>query len=275
LGEWKTVCDRWTTDGYCLIPRFLSPDAVRHYRQMADRAYDRWWDLTFGAGREARASNMATLTDPAYWHGHEQDLTDLLELIAHPQILGMLTSWYGSPPLFHNTQYFAEQRAEAWDGEWHRDSQFLAADAELERSRIAAGHGVHVRFAFVEDACFEIVPGSHARWDTPEEWTTRRHADPAVRSGAMAGAQTIVMQPGDMLVFHAWSVHRGRYAPEPPRRTLDVIYQATGIADYCPPPPTCLTDAAVLAALNPRARAFFQHFADAYGPYWAQGAAAG
>jgi hypothetical protein len=243
VGDWKTVCQSWATDGYCLVPRFLSPESISHYRQMADRVYAQWWEATFGVGTRARASNMATLTDPVYWQGHREALTDLLELIAHPQILDMLTSWHGQTPLFHNTQYFVEQQAGAWDGEWHRDTQFLAAEPQVELARMQAGTGVHVRFAFEPDACFQIVPGS----------------------------RTIAMQPGDMLIFHAWSVHRGRYAPAPPRRTLDIIYQATGICDYCPPPPTCLTDPTVLATLSPQAQAFFERFATAYGPYWERG----
>jgi ectoine hydroxylase-related dioxygenase (phytanoyl-CoA dioxygenase family) len=271
LADWQTVCASWTTEGYCLIPQFLSRDAISRYRRIADRVYEQWWSTTFGAGQRAKASNMASLTEPPYWGDHPQELTDLLELIAHPQILGLLTAWYGQPPLFHNTQYFIEQRDDAWDGEWHRDTQFLAAEAELERARMQAGTGVHVRFAFEADSCFQIVPGSHARWDTPDEWAIRRHSDPQVRSGDMPGARTIAMQPGDMLIFQAWSVHRGRYAPLPPRRTLDIIYMATGVCDYCPPPPSSLTDPAVLAALNPQARAFYARFGETYRPFWERG----
>ncbi|MEM8648640.1 MAG: hypothetical protein AAGF86_20185, partial [Pseudomonadota bacterium] len=98
-----------------------------------------------------------------------------------------------------------------------------------------AFQGLHFRIAFQDDDNLEIVPGSGTRWDTAEELAIRRPANtdvwartPTTTSDAMPNAQRISLKQGDAAIFHAWSIHRGHYAAQPIRRTLDVIYSWGG-----------------------------------------------
>jgi hypothetical protein len=89
---------------------------------------------------------------------------------------------------------------------------------------IGTTSSVHVRVAFENDDRLEIVPASHARWDTDEEFRLRKGSDRA--SDRMPGAERITLRAGDACLFHAWSIHRATYRRAPIRRTLDLLYAA-------------------------------------------------
>jgi hypothetical protein len=130
----------------------------------------------------------------------------------------------GAPQL-KDAHYYHEQTKRDWDGDWHRDSQFARADPDLERQLIASSWSVHVRVALEDDDRLEIVPASHARWDTDEELRIRRGARRA--SSEMPNATRISLRAGDACLFHAWSIHRATYRRAPVRRTLDLLYAST------------------------------------------------
>ena len=67
----------------------------------------------------------------------------------------------------------------------HRDMQYVFPDEEEEKERVLSGHGYgsgNSRFSGIQVQCalidgsshIEYVPGSHARWDTEEEYAVRK-----------------------------------------------------------------------------------------------------
>lgn len=251
----------WSRNGWVRLPGFLAPAEIARLRRACDRALGAWEAET--GGRPADATNMADLTEARYFEGVEGELAAILAFAADPRILDLLEEASGAPALFHNTQYFFEQPERSWAGAWHRDTQFMAADAETERARMASGAGAHFRVAFLADDRLEIVPGSHARWDDENELAIRRRGADA----AMPGARRLALAPGDALLFHGWSIHRGDYGPRP-RRTLDVIYDLNGPCEWAPPRPSCLRNPEILARLDALAQAFYRRFVAAYTPFW-------
>ena len=132
--------------------------------------------------------------------------------------------------------------------------------------------GIHLHIALVADDSLSYLPGSHRRRDLPEERRIRRADDPDTRSnGTMPGAEVVRLGAGDAALFNAWGIHRGRYDPARPRRTLDILYQTGDMCREAPPPPTCFEDRSVMSGLSPDARSFFGHFVDSYAPFWADG----
>ena len=125
-------------------------------------------------------------------------------------------------PRLKDAHYYHEQTRRDWDGDWHRDSQFGQPDPEVERAVVATTTAVHFRVALEDDDRLEIVPGSHARWDTPDELRIRRGADRDTPD--MQNAARLALRAGDACVFHAWSIHRATYRRAPLRRTIDALY---------------------------------------------------
>lgn len=254
---------QWEQNGFFVVSNALSRVEWMPIRQTCDRIHAQ---VIAEQPEYANATNIAFLTEPRYFEGRRSELITLLEFIAHPNLLALLRAIAPEPPLFHNTQYFVNPNGRSWEGAWHRDTQFGVTDAAEEQRRMAQVTGIHVRVAFEPDEQLEIVPGSHHRWDTPEESAIR--SGPQPDAAEMPGRYRIQLDPGDICVFHAWSIHRGTYSAATPRCTFDIIYGLAGVADWAIPTPTCFQNADLLSALAPNAQAFYQRFIDTYTPYW-------
>jgi ectoine hydroxylase-related dioxygenase (phytanoyl-CoA dioxygenase family) len=253
----------WRARGIVVIPGFVDAQEVEALRCICDDVLEQ---SIAEDQRRADARNIAYLTEPRYFVERESDLMKLLEFVADDRIVSLLTQIAGEIPLFHNTQYFHNPRTNSHDGEWHRDTQFLAQDEELERKRISQTTGVHFRVAFLPDRQLEYVAGSEQRWDSPEELAVRKGDNPTRPD--MPGGERIELGAGDACLFHGWGIHRGTYRREVPRRTLDVIYGWGGVCDWAPPPPTCFRDKDLLARLSPGAQKFFDYFIRSYEATW-------
>ena len=249
-------------NGYVVLPGFLEPARIARLRTICDRVLTHWYAEE---PRPGRLTNMAFLTEPRYFDGRREELIDLLNLVAAPDVLTALETLDLGEPLFHNTQYFMEAGTEDWAGPWHRDSQFLSQSISVEKQRIAAEPSVHFRLALLDDARLDYVPGSERRWDHHDEEAVRRKAG---GMGAIAGATNIPLRAGDAVIFNAWGIHRGHYGPAPERRTLDLLYVFDEPLHWAPPPITCFGDATLLDDLTPDARRFFAGFVEAVSPYW-------
>lgn len=257
----------WRARGFVVIPNFLAAQEIDPLRRICDHVLEQSIEED---PRRGAARNIAYLTDPKYFRSREDDLLRLLEFIADDRIVSFVSQIAGEMPLFHNTQYF-HNPTQSHDGEWHRDTQFLAPDETLERQRMKQHTGVHFRVAFLPDRQLEYVPGSELRWDTPQEQSIRKGNHPT--DSDMPGRTTIDLAPGDACLFHAWGIHRGTYRADIPRRTLDIIYGLGGVCDYAVPPSMCFTDKELLARLSPSARKFFDFFIRSYEAHWKQSSA--
>jgi ectoine hydroxylase-related dioxygenase (phytanoyl-CoA dioxygenase family) len=258
----EAITVNWIRSGVVILPDFLQKPEIAELRRICDRVLN---EVLANTPDRANASNIAYLTERRYFGAAEADLLRLLEFIADQRIVSLLTHLSGEVPLFHNTQYFYNPST-SWDGDWHRDTQFLAPETALEQERMKQHTGVHFRVALLADSQLEYVPGSEQRWDVARELEIRKGSEPS-RSD-MPGRRKIELRAGDACLFHAWGIHRGTYRADVPRRTLDIIYGWGGVCSYCPPPPMCFTDASLLARLSPRAREFFDNFVNAYAKYW-------
>src|SRR6187399_1819866 len=126
-------------------------------------------------------------------------LERLLAFIASPRSCALLEGLArpGEPtsPRVKKLDYYHEQTLGDWDGDWHRDSQFVESFPERENALIGATTWVHVRVAFEPDDRLEIVPGSQLRWDTDEELRVRKGA--RRREASMPEAVRIELGRGD------------------------------------------------------------------------------
>jgi ectoine hydroxylase-related dioxygenase (phytanoyl-CoA dioxygenase family) len=261
----EQITQDWNDFGLVVIPGFLDQSEITELRCICDHVLEQ---VLAEAPDCANRSNIAYLTERKYFHGHEADLLRLLEFIADRRIVSVLTRLSGELPLFHNTQYFYNPETVSWDGDWHRDTQFLAPESVQERERMKHHTGVHFRVAFLADCQLEYVPGSERRWDVPAELEIRKGAQR--NRPAMPGRRKIELAAGDACLFHAWGIHRGTYCADIPRRTLDIIYGWGGACDYSPPPSMCFTELDLLARLSSGARNFFDYFVQTYKRHWSE-----
>ena len=118
----------------------------------------------------------------------------------------------------------------------------------------------------IPDDNLEIVPGSHTRCDTREELEIRKELNGKNNTSEMPGSTKIVLNPGDTLFFDGFTIHRGNYFVDKPRRTMAMLYSSP--VDYHTPPPTCFLDPGILDNLSPEVKQFFQDFINTYKSRW-------
>jgi ectoine hydroxylase-related dioxygenase (phytanoyl-CoA dioxygenase family) len=209
---------------FVVLRHFLEPEARAAMRRACD--------AVLGSSRETCAETshstprISLLTQANSFEHGTALLAPIVALAGSSRVCALLEAIRrgdetGAPQL-KDAHYYHEQTKRDWDGDWHRDSQFARADPDLERQLITSSWSVHFRVAFEDDDRLEIVPASHARWDTDEELRIRRGACRA--SSEMPNATRISLRSGDACLFHAWSIHRATYRRAPVRRTLDLLY---------------------------------------------------
>ncbi|WP_437936014.1 phytanoyl-CoA dioxygenase family protein [Sorangium sp. So ce341] len=211
--------------GFFVVPAFIDAGGRAELRRACDVALSHARAVSRETGHSTPRISLLT-DDVTCFQDDPGALERIAAFVGSPRVCALLSGLArpgeGDTPRLKDAHYYHEPTRRDWDGDWHRDSQFGQADPEVERAVVATTTSVHFRVALEDDDRLEIVPGSHARWDTPDELRIRRGADRATPD--MPNAVRIALRAGDACVFHAWSIHRATYLREPPRRTLDALY---------------------------------------------------
>ncbi|MCX6043584.1 MAG: phytanoyl-CoA dioxygenase family protein [Chloroflexi bacterium] len=271
------LSEQWENEGYVVLRGLFDSQRSATLLKICDAILDQWRvnnpeKGTPGGGPDATV--MRHLNHPGYFTEQRAGLSDILDAVADPQVLDIARNILGDEPLFRCTSFFFNPLADGRDGNWHRDSQFSAANDEEEKATIAklirSGTSIQMQIPLVPSADIEYVPNSHIRWDTPEEYAIRR-ADGGKnnRSNAMPGALRLALEPGDAALFNPYGIHRGRYHTTPLRRTLMLTYTKSSEthSDYFSNQPWFL-EPGYLDGLKPETRAFLDRFVDQYTPFW-------
>ena len=216
--------------GYFVVPAFLQVPEISEIRRACDLA------LKGARAKSAETGHtthkISLFADSSYFAADPLALERIAVFAGSPRVCalvsGLTLDCEGQIPRLKTIDYYHEQTRHDWDGDWHRDTQFGESDLENERRRITGAPSAHVRVALESDDRLEIVPGSHLRWDTPEELHIRKGSNRA--SSAMPNATRISLRQGDACIFHAASIHRATYRRTPLRRTIDMVFIWKGMA---------------------------------------------
>lgn len=279
----------WQRDGYLLMPGALDRSAVSGLREASEHALAQWRATSnpdnqpgqFWAGPDGWI--LIHLNHPRYFMGRHDWLVRILDAVAAPPAIDAITKIMGEPPVFMQCNLYIDPpvRGHSNGGHWHRDCQFYAGGDEAVEKRLFHGEAdppreLHMHIPLVPTQATGVVPGSHIRWDTPEEYEVRRRNP----SAAMPGGIRLPMQPGDIGLFHVNSIHRGYYNVGVPRRTIAITFGSR--AKYRPFDPVWWKNMrgyvatfqpwtrrpGYLDGVTPPARELFQRFIDTYGDQW-------
>jgi ectoine hydroxylase-related dioxygenase (phytanoyl-CoA dioxygenase family) len=273
----SSLSEQWRELGYVVVPQLIGAERANALRDMCEAIYAQWraCDPQTGApGEKPDATVMRHLNHPAYFVERRDGLPIILEAAADPNVLRVAQSILGEPPMFRCISLFFNPSGVHMDGNWHRDAQFMTKTDDEERSMILnagdGGSGMQLQIALAPSEDIEVVPGSHLRWDTPDEYAIRK-ADGGAhnRSNAMPGAVRVKQQPGDAVLFNAMMLHRGRYHSDKLRRTLMLTYTKASEPwfDYFSDQPWFLQPG-YLDGVSAGARAFYQRFITQYEANW-------
>jgi hypothetical protein len=275
-GELST---QWTTEGYLITRGLFDSERAERLCAICEAILQQWRETNPETGQPGGgpdATVMRHLNHPGYFTHDPQAFREVMEAAADEKVLAVSRAILGEEPLFRCTSLFMNPMQNSMDGDWHRDTQFLIPEETEERAFLERGapegEAIQLQVALVPSEDIEFVPGSHLRWDTPEEYRIRRSENRAhCRSNAMPGAVRISLQPGDAVAFNPFGLHRGRYHADKLRRTLMLTYtkRSQPRCDYFSDQPWFL-EPGHLAGLTPRVRAFFETFVETYRAFWTE-----
>ena len=223
------LVNRWTTQGYAMVHELIGRDEASQLLLVCEDILQQWYRRAEpGPGEFDHV--MRHLNHPGYFKDHPEWLPMLLEIAADPRVLDFARQVLREEPVYRLFSLFMNPLEDHRDGHWHRDTQFVQDyDEEDERARLAGDafqNCIQLQIALVPSADAEVVPGSHLRWDTPEEWEIRLKDNKAHnKSNDMPGALRADLAVGDAVAFNPCAIHRGRYHTDKLRRTLMLTYE--------------------------------------------------
>ena len=275
IHRYTTLGD-WNEKGYVVVRGLFDAGQTERLREIAESVLTQWRlrNPENGEPGQPDTTVMRHLNHPGYFAEDPEAKTTLLEAIAAAKPLAVCRYILGEEPLFRCTSLFMQPLLNSREGSWHRDSQFHCPDLEDERQMVAgggeAGHAVQLQVALVPSDDVEVVPASHNRWDTPEEFAIRR-ADGGKNStsSAMPGALRVALDAGDAVAFNPLGLHRGRYHVDKERRTLMLTYTKSSVPrfDYFSNQPW-FSNANYLEGVGVDAQRFFSRFVTEYEAEW-------
>jgi hypothetical protein len=225
MSEERDRIDAFHERGFYVVPGFLDVAERARLRRACDVALHHVRKSSQETGHTT--PSISLLADPNRYEDDPRGTELVATLVGSGRVCalfrGLTHPGEEDTPRLKHVQYYHEQTKRDWDGDWHRDSQFSNSDPEAERVIVETITSVHFRVALEDDDRLEIVRGSHARWDTPDELCVRKGRERSSTS-MMPEAFRIVLRAGDACVFHAWSIHRATYRRAPVRRTVDALY---------------------------------------------------
>lgn len=233
--------------GYFVIRNYFNTSEIASLRKVILTFHQLWKDDNDIFYRE-EAFNSSLITGSQYL-GFDDRVT-LFNFISSKKIMNIVESVIPVNPAFMNTQLFFDPVNSAQKDFWHRDCQY-DYDIEDQKKVIHNTQVLHLRVPLFDEPGIELVPGTHKRWDSDEEFNVREEIKGRVSSENLSSGQKIALAAGDLLVFSADMIHRGLYGLD--RLALDIlVFDSAGdYADYVDD--DCLPDTAMLEKIaDPR-----------------------
>jgi len=252
----QDIRNQFEKQGYTIIPKLFELEDLDHLKIICDRSMARRRSEYLKTHTSFPKKNCSVPEQINHFSDRSEIINFLQNKIADERIVAILNCICDRQLLFHGLVYFFNPEELSWHGDWHRDGQINADNDEVEKSRIFSSDFIRIHLAFIADNNLEIVAGSHARWDTPQELEIRKELNGNSNySDLMPSATRINLQPGDAVIFDGYAIHRGNYFAERSRKTLAMLYSSP--VDWEAPRLTCFSEPNLLNNLASQKRAIF------------------
>lgn len=145
---------------------------------------------------------------------------DLINVFAHPHINQAMHALLDQPRAW-GIKILWNPEIDGYDLQWHRDFGDKSLYDYVQYKPEAQDH-VQFNAALYEDNSFVVIPGSHRRALTEQEWDAVNSKSNVVLPGEVEAS----LKPGDIVYMDAHALHRGRCPVDARRLTLHYSAQA-------------------------------------------------
>jgi len=235
---------QYEDEGYFVIRGYFNSQEMSELRQLIIKFHELWKEDNADFYKEV-AFNSSLITGSKYLSYNER--VRLFNFISSPKMMKIIETVITNNPAFMNTQLFFNPPNTKLKDFWHRDCQY-DHEVEMQKKVIHETQVLHLRVPLFDEPGMELVPGTHKRWDTEEEFNVRDERKGKLSNDALSAGKTISLAAGDLLVFSADMIHRGLYGLD--RLALDILVfdSAGNFADYVDD--DCLPDNSMLEEIN-------------------------
>jgi ectoine hydroxylase-related dioxygenase (phytanoyl-CoA dioxygenase family) len=230
--------------GYFVIRNYFNASEISSLREVVLKFHELWKEDNKKFYQE-EAFNSSLITGSQYLAS--DDRVKLFNFISSKKIMNIVDSVIPANPAFMNTQLFFNPVNPEQKDFWHRDCQY-DHDVEIQKKVIHDTQVLHLRVPLFDELGMELVPGTHKRWDSEEEFNVRQEEKGRVSSENLSTGKQINLAAGDLLVFSADMIHRGLYGLD--RLALDILVfdSAADFVDYVDD--DCLPDISLLDKID-------------------------
>jgi ectoine hydroxylase-related dioxygenase (phytanoyl-CoA dioxygenase family) len=238
------LCNRYEEQGYFVIRNCFTTPEIESLREVVLKFHQLWKKGNVEFYKEV-AFNSSLITGSEYLGS--DDRVKLFNFISSKKMMAIVDAVIKNNPAFMNTQLFFNPINPELKDFWHRDCQY-DHDIDVQKVVIHETQVVHLRVPLFDELGMELVPGTHKRWDSEEEFNVRQEEKGKLSNDPLSTGKQIKLAAGDLLVFSADMIHRGLYGMD--RLALDVlVFDSAGdFVDYVDP--DCLPDSAMLEQID-------------------------
>lgn len=240
--EQNQMSSHYDVQGYFVIRDYFTVDEILSLRKVILKFHESWKRDNEEFYKE-EAFNSSLITGSEYLLRDDRLL--LFNFISSKKMMHVIEAVVPNHPAFMNTQLFFNPVNPQQKDFWHRDCQY-DHDVQGQKKAIQETQVLHLRVPLFDELGMELIPQTHKRWDSDEEFNVRQEEKGRLSSDDLSTGKKIELAAGDLLVFSADMIHRGLYGLD--RLALDVlVFDPVGdFADYvdddCLPPNSMLDE---------------------------------
>ena len=240
LDKLSKLTNHYDEQGYFVLRGYFTGTEITLLRDVVSKFHELWKQEHAEFYKE-EAFNSSLITGSQFLAS--EDRVKLFNFISSKKIMDVVESVIPTEPAFMNTQLFFNPVNPQQKDFWHRDCQY-DHDVEGQKKAIQDTQVLHLRVPLFDELGMELVPQTHKRWDTDEEFNVRQEEKGRQSSEDLSTGKKIKLAAGDLLIFSADMIHRGLYGLD--RLALDILVfdPAADFIDYVDE--DCLPDKSML-----------------------------
>jgi ectoine hydroxylase-related dioxygenase (phytanoyl-CoA dioxygenase family) len=205
-------------NGYLVLKDVFEVSELQNLRQVVLQFHKSWMQENSRFYAE-KAINSSYLTSKK--HLMDSERVSLFKFIGSDKLMDVVTSIMSSRATFMNTQLFFDPANSSQKNYWHRDPQYHMS-VEEQKEALLGPNVLHFRIPLVDEPGVELIPGTHRRWDSNEEFDVRLEQNGRKNHEDLPTGVRVTLDAGDLLVFSANMIHRGIYGMD--RLSLDILF---------------------------------------------------
>ena len=222
----ELIRNTFSKEGSVVIPNFFSEEELSAIFPIISKAHEKWLELNRNQYLKNKMINSNNLTSVDLFSSDvPSKRKSLFSFISSDKMTSLVQGLIGEDAYFLGSQVFFNPKEHSKDGYWHRDMQYTGMSEDEQKKTMKEEPVVHFHIPFIDDHLFELIPGSHKKWDTEPEYEVRMNLNNKKNSDWLENAKNYDCKRGGIRIFPAHAIHRGKqYEKSPPRFVFDLLF---------------------------------------------------